>query len=292
MFGIHLFTHQDTVDLIGETRTLCDEDEEVHCFMTGAPYLFWEQYVNISSLLLESAWSSVTIGFGVSWVFLFFLLFIEKEHPVIKIFLGSLAGASLIGITCVLSIIAVIGLSSLANVSLTAFSVMSFILSIGFVVEYSVHITHRFITAPLSFSTSIERVEHAMSFLFLPTFMSFTSSTIGVICLAFTKFEFTQKYFFRPLMIVMFVTYFFGCYFLPMILSYLDFNVLKLGHSGDGDDVQRNENPVESGNDKPSEVNGREDSVPTQENINELPDNEDVEDQASLSSRESDAKIL
>ena len=77
-----------------------------------------------------------------------------------------------------------------------------------------------------------------------------------------------------------------------MILSYLDFNVLKLGHSGDGDDVQRNENPVESGNDKPSEVNGREDSVPTQENINELPDKEDAEDQASLSSRESDAKIL
>jgi len=50
-----------------------------------------------------------------------------------------------------------------------------------------------------------------MSFLTLPTFMSFVSSTIGVACLAGTEFEFTQVFYFRPLIIVMFITYFFGC---------------------------------------------------------------------------------
>jgi len=233
MFGIHLFTHKDTVDLITETRKFCDEDEEVHCFMTGAPYSYWEQYINIGSLLLESVWLSVIIGFGVSWIFLFCMLLANKKHSTKKILYGSFTGAILIALTCILSVITVTGLSALADVSLTAFSMMSFILSIGFVVEYSVHITHRFITAPLSYQSSSQRLEYAMKFLFLPTFMSFASSTIGVVCLAFTKFEFTKKYFFRPLIIVMFVTYFFGCYFLPVLLSVLDVEFLKLGHEED-----------------------------------------------------------
>ena len=251
MFGIRLFTHQDTVNLIQETRKICDEDDDVHCFMSGAPYQYWEQYINIDSLLFESAWVSVSTGFGVSFVFLFFMFLFDKKHHFLKIVFGSLVGALIIGITCVLSITTVVGLSALADVSLTAFSVMSFILSIGFVVEYSVHITHRFMTAPLSYSSAKERVEYAMSFLFLPTFMSFVSSTIGVICLAFTKFTFTQRFFFRPLVIVMFVTYFFGCYFLPVLLSLLEFDFLKLGHQSQNGDASL-ERKESSGSDLPA----------------------------------------
>jgi hypothetical protein len=59
--------------------------------------------------------------------------------------------------------------------------------------------------------------------------MSFISSTIGVVCLAFTDFEFNRVYFFRPLMIVMVVTYFYGCWWLPALLSLLDSDKLKLG---------------------------------------------------------------
>lgn len=77
--------------------------------------------------------------------------------------------------------------------------------------------------------TSLDRVDFTMSFLMLPTFMSFVSSTIGTICLAFTEFEFNHVYFFRPLMIVMFVSYWFGCWFLPTVLIYLDFDAVKLG---------------------------------------------------------------
>merc|ERR1739848_816773 len=79
--------------------------------------------------------------------------------------------------------------------------------------------------------TAVSRVEHAMQFLFIPTFMSFVSSTIGVFCLGFTKFEFNTVFFFRPLMIVMFITYFCGCYVLPVFLTLMDFDVLKLGDS-------------------------------------------------------------
>merc|ERR1712066_770465 len=137
-----------------------------------------------------------------------------------------------------------IGLSSLLKVNLTAFSVMSFVLSVGFVVEYAVHITHRFLMAPSNLESAVSRVEHAMSFLFIPTFMSFVSSTIGVVCLGFTKFEFNTVFFFRPLLIVMFITYFCGCYVLPLLLSLMDFDSLKLGEkevSNNNEEVSKDE---------------------------------------------------
>jgi predicted RND superfamily exporter protein len=160
---------------------------------------------------------------------LFGKLSFEGRHKKRKIFWGSLVGALLITATILTSLITVIGLSVLADVSLTGFSNMSFVLSVGFAVEYSVHIVARWIRADNSMTTSLERVKHTMSFLMLPTFMSWVSSTIGVVCLAFTDFEFNSVFFFRPLLIVMMVTYFIGCYSLPAFLTYLDFAVCRLG---------------------------------------------------------------
>merc|ERR1712025_1067346 len=117
---------------------------------------------------------------------------------------------------------------------------MSFVLSVGFVVEYAVHIVHRFLTAPSNIDSAVARVEYAMSFLFIPTFMSFVSSTWGVVCLGFTKFEFNTVFFFRPLMIVMFITYFCGCYVLPVFLTFMNFDVLKLGDTMSKNDKKIN----------------------------------------------------
>ena len=138
-------------------------------------------------------------------------------------------GALLIAVTTILSLVAVSGLSALFDVSFTGFSIMSFVLSVGFSVEYSVHVVARWLRASPDLKSSLERVEYTMSFLMLPTFMSFVSSTIGVACLAFTEFEFNEVFFFRPLMIVMFVTYFYGCWWLPVCLTLLDFDQVKLG---------------------------------------------------------------
>lgn len=89
--------------------------------------------------------------------------------------MGSLCGALFIAVTCILSLVTVVGLSVKAGVSLTAFSDLSFVLSVGFSVEYSVHVTHRFLKAPNRLQSPILRVRYAMSFLTLPTFMSFIS---------------------------------------------------------------------------------------------------------------------
>ena len=75
-----------------------------------------------------------------------------------------------------------------------------------------------------------------MKFLAQPLTLSFLSSAIGVLCLAFTKFSFNERFFFRPLIVVMGVTFFIGTFFLPIILTKLDFEVLKVGHKGEEDE--------------------------------------------------------
>jgi hypothetical protein len=195
----------------------------------GIPYNYWSQYIGIYNTFWEIGGISIAVGFGVSFLFLLVKFVTEKAHSFAKIFVGSLVGALLIALTTILSLVSVSGLSALFDVSFTGFSTMSFVLSVGFAVEYSVHIVARWLRAPASLENSLDRVEYTMSFLFLPTFMSFVSSTIGVACLAFTDFEFNHVFFFRPLIIVMFVTYFYGCWWLPVCLVLLDFDQVKLG---------------------------------------------------------------
>jgi len=239
LFSYGLTSHSETVDLIDETREICDEHATLHCWMTGIPYDYWEQYLYVDEILVFIAGVSVAVGFGVAAIFLFSQLKYEQRrdqnsHSTGKILVGSLAGAFLIAMTCVLTLIPVIGLSVLSNVNFTAFSNMSFVLSVGFAVEYSVHVVHRFLEAPLQIKNSKNRVEHTMSFLILPLTLSFISSTIGVVCLAFTEFEFNRTFFFRPLIIVMFTTYYYGCLFLPVLLSSFNWGFMNLGKTTRG----------------------------------------------------------
>ena len=200
--------------------------------ISGIPYDYWTQYIDIYNTFWEIGGTAVASGFVISWLFLLFKFLIseqESHHSMDKVVVGSLVGALLISVTTILSLVTVSGLSALFDVSFTGFSTMSFVLSVGFAVEYSVHVVARWLRAPQHLTMTMDRVEYTMSFLTLPTFMAFVSSTIGVACLAFTAFEFNKVFFFRPLIIVMFVTYFYGCWWLPVCLSLLDFDHVQLG---------------------------------------------------------------
>jgi len=237
LYAKDLYSHDATVEMIKQTRSICDDDKEIHCWMTGVPFDYWEQYLNVDSVLLTTACISVATGFGVATLFLLFVLRSSRsDFDFGKTVLASVVGGFLISLTCILCLIPVIGLSVLANVNLTAFSNMAFVLSVGFAVEYSVHVVHRFLSAPVWITSAAERVNHTMEFLTLPLTLSFISSTIGVVCLAFTEFSFTERFFFRPLIIVMVVTYFVGAFFLPVLLTFLDVDFLKVGNVNDDDD--------------------------------------------------------
>ena len=81
----------------------------------------------------------------------------EKRHSFCKVFGGSLTGALIIAATIELSLVCVSGLSALFDVSFMGFSTMSFVLSVGFSVEYSVHVVARWLRVRASLKTSLER---------------------------------------------------------------------------------------------------------------------------------------
>jgi hypothetical protein len=69
-------------------------------------------------------------------VFLFFMLDpASKEFGMKNKIIASLCGGILIAVTNILCLVPVIGISLLADVSLTAFSNMAFVLSVGFATE-------------------------------------------------------------------------------------------------------------------------------------------------------------
>lgn len=234
LYASGLSEHEDTVNLIEETRAVCDEDDTIHCFASGIPYDYWEQYLTVDETLATLCSVATAVGFVVATVFLFFQLDpADESYGTGSKLIASLTGGLLIAVSIILSLIPVIGISLLLSVNLTAFSMMSFVLSVAFTTEYSVHIIHRFLSAPTDIDSAVERVQYTMQFLTQPLTLAFLSSTIGVICLAFTDFAFNERFFFRPLMVVMLSTFYMGAIFLPVVLTKLNFGFLKVGHKGE-----------------------------------------------------------
>jgi Sterol-sensing domain of SREBP cleavage-activation len=129
MYAFDLFAHEDTLDLMDETRTFCDDDEETHCWLTGIPYDYWTQYEYIYETLLQCGGYSGVVGFLISFCFLFVSALSQGRHSFSKVCVSSLIGSFLIFLTIALSFIVVVGLSLCVGVSLTGFSNMSFVLS-------------------------------------------------------------------------------------------------------------------------------------------------------------------
>ena len=230
LYGVGLFETDDYMDMITDTRKHCDDkDKDVDdhlCWMSGIAYEYYEQYLTIDQWLLTVTGSAIAIGFAVAFAFLFLS---SSGAPGAK-FAASVFGAFAISLVSVLGVITVCGLCAALEIKLCGFSAMSITLSIGFAVEYSVHVTFHFLSAPAT--APKERIEHAMGKLFAPTLMAFLSSAIGIIMLGFTKFMFIKLYFFIPLLLTLFVTYFYGTFLLPVVLQYAPVACFAGGFAG------------------------------------------------------------
>lgn len=65
--------------------------------------------------------------------------------------------------------------------------------------------------------TPLDRVLLAMEQLVLPTSLSFASSAVGIVVLLFSPFQFVRVNFFVPLFVMLFATYFYGVFVLPVL---------------------------------------------------------------------------
>jgi len=247
LFMYDLTNTEVYMDVIPATRKHCDESNELHCWMTGIAYSFWEQYLHIEQWLFEISLFAVLIGFGVSTSFYFFDMtsggsVVPGRSLLTKLRLSVSAG---LVVACVsaLSVFTVIGLAALSDVNLSGFSAMSYLMSAAFAVEYAVHVSHRFMSFPHGAGTSLDRAVHAMTNLFVPATFAFISSAVGILCLGFSKFEFVHKYFFTPLMIVLFATYFYGVFLLPVLFALFGPDS-SAAESADGGGGKKNDDPA------------------------------------------------
>lgn len=129
-------------------------------------------------------------------------------------------GGLVISCICILSLIFCFGLNCLAGVKITVFSTSSVLLSITFSVEYAVHVVYHFMIGKPR-KSSQDCVVEAMEILARPTTMAFASSAISTGLLGAAEPEFIKLYFFAPLFICVFFTYFNACYLLPILLSWM-----------------------------------------------------------------------
>jgi len=119
IFTRNLNEQKDTLKMIDETREFCKYRKYVDggahsCWMTGIPFDYWEQYINVESVLLTIVCASIAVGFGVATLFLGeSLTFSRSGHSAEKIAVASLAGGTLITMSSILCVRPVIGISIL-----------------------------------------------------------------------------------------------------------------------------------------------------------------------------------
>jgi len=76
-----------------------------------------------------------------------------------------------------------------------------------------------FLPFQASGKTPLDRILLAMEQLAAPTSLSFLSSAVGIVVLLFSPFQFVQINFFVPLFVMLFATYFYGVFLLPVLCS-------------------------------------------------------------------------
>lgn len=220
LFAHNLRTTADYTNMIRETRKHVDDDSSVHSWMSGIPFDYWEQYLSILDVMIMIGGLSICAGFVISFGFIFTELSISQRGTLLPRLVSSGLGGLLIAIVSAASLLTVVGFCGLAGIQLSGFTAMSCVLSTGLAVEYSVHVTHRFLEAPAG--TAASRMHYAMEWLFSPSAMAFLTSAVSVLMMAFSKFQFVRLYFFAPLACAVLTSYFFGAFSLPCLLGCME----------------------------------------------------------------------
>mmetsp|Transcript_6497 Transcript_6497/g.11998 ORF Transcript_6497/g.11998 Transcript_6497/m.11998 type:complete len:1158 (+) Transcript_6497:123-3596(+) len=219
LFAVNLKTILDYESLIETTRKVADDDNSIgRTFMAGIPYTYFEQYLTVVQVVSTLSGICLGIGFVVAWLFLFLELTAGGHGQVGGRLLASTLGAFIVAAFAGMAVVTTLGYNSALDINLNGFTAMAALLSLGLSVEYTVHVVHRFIQTDAP--TALERVLVSMEFLFLPTFLGFLTTAISVFMLAFADFTFVRKYYFAPLAITTIVTYMYGIFALPALLTF------------------------------------------------------------------------
>jgi len=217
-YGINLNGNDQYVQFIEQTREISDKGlGGTVTFPYGIPFKYWEQYIGLESLI----WTAIGWGLLACFASCFVLLAVMsstngEDDNLVKRLMSSLWGAMVIVSVIAMMVFEVYGFCGITDIKISAIPAVSLIMSVGVGVEFTAHITLAFVKAA---GNRNDRMEHALDHMFAPTFDGAISTLLGVIMLAFSEFEFIQKYFFMLYLFIVLFGVLNGLILLPVILG-------------------------------------------------------------------------
>jgi patched domain-containing protein len=192
------FSSKDAIPM-QKLRLFC-EQSGLPVFPYAVTFKFYEQFDQTMPNILQS-----------------FVIAIEAMYLIAILFIPDLISAFCILLSMSSIMIGLIGFMHLWGLSLSSVTMIQLIMSIGFCVDFSVHITHSFIANGKKGSKQ-ERAMEACKRTGLPIFNSAISTIVGILVLAFCK-SYIFISFFKTLFILMVLGLLNSLIFLPVLLS-------------------------------------------------------------------------
>jgi hypothetical protein len=190
------------VEFIKETRGVCDRYESdlgMPNFPTGVPYTYWEQYINLVRHLM------VAIGVITLCVFL-----------VISVLLMNVWTGAVVTAVIAMMVLELAGLMGLIGLKMNPISAVTLVTAVGIAVEFTVHMALSFLT---SLGDRNQRMARTLDHMFVPVLHGGISTLLGIIMLAFSRFEFIVRYVFVVLFALLILGLLNGLILLPVLLS-------------------------------------------------------------------------
>ena len=218
VLGKELHTTQQERDMFLKIRSVVASypNLDLIAYNLIAPWIY-EQFILIRSSTLT------TLSIGVASMFLISLILIP--HPICAI---------IVTISVISTLIGVIGYMSHWSIPLDTISMVTLVISLGFSVDYSAHISYAYTVAP--YQARRKRSIHALYSLGAPTLQGVISSILPILIFS-TSNSHIFRTFFQTMLLVILIGAAHGLIFLPVFLMLLvpNSNSLKHATSDDGD---------------------------------------------------------
>lgn len=164
-------------------------------------FIYYEHYVSILKNTL--------LAVGVAIIGMLFVALMFIPHPI---------SVTCVTLTMVTIVLGMFGFMHFWGLALSAITTVQIILSVGFCVDFTVHISHAFMTA--TGKNRNERVMSALEKVGIPILNGAISSILGILMLAFAG-SYIYKSFFKTMLLVILLGLAHSVLLLPVLLSFI-----------------------------------------------------------------------
>lgn len=170
----------------------------ISCFFYTPAFIFYEQYVHV--------WPSTLQTVGVALGVMIFITFIFMPHPLMVF---------IVSITLVSVLFGIFGFMYYWGLTLSSITMIHLVMSVGFSVDFSVHICHAFLS--LRYKPQATALTMALDMVGGPILNAAFSSLLGIAMLGFSK-SYIFKSFGQVMCLVIGFGLFHAAFVLPLLL--------------------------------------------------------------------------